>query len=443
MQNYRSEPSLLERALLACRGAIWAAVVSAIMLAGGINPRTANAALPKGTLSISPSIGRFGSLTVGSAAAISLIIANTGTGNVTFSQESLSGSAFTATPLVLPYILAPGQRFALTVTFAPKSPGLFTEYLEFVTDATNGTVFYEVTGTGLQPAAGLLTVTPTSASFGSVPVGSSISQAIHLKNTGTTNITISAFAVSSPSFTLHGLTLPRVLTPGETVDCTLAFTPTTIGSVAGSASITSTASNGTLTLTMSGSGVAATPALTVTPASLAFGNESVGQTQTQTVTLKNSGNSNVTVSSIGVSATDIQTGGGVNGATITPGQSATLSVSFSPKKAETVSGSVTITSNAKSSPTIIQVSGTGVSSNGHSVALSWQASTSPNIKGYYVYRANGSTTAYSRLVTTPVTGLSYADAAVVAGQTYTYAVTAVDSSGRESTYSSPKTATIP
>jgi len=448
MQNYGSKPSLLERVFLTSRGAIWAALVSATLLAGGTNPRTASATLPKGTLVISPSITRFGNLTVGSAAAISLIITNTGAGNVTFSKESVSGSGFTATPLVLPYILAPGKSFAVKITFAPKSSGLFTEYIQYVTDATNGTVSHEVTGTGVPPTGGVLAATPTTASFGSVPVGTSISQAFHLKNSGTTSITISAIAVSSPRFTLNGITTPRVLAPGETIACTLVFKPTTTGFVAGSASITSTASNRTLTLTMSGSGVAATPALTVTPTALVFGNESVGKTQTEGVTLKNTGNSNVTVSSIGVSAVDIQTGGGVNGATLAPGQSATLSISFSPKKAETVSGSITITSNAKSSPTIIQVSGTGVSggqapSTAHSVELSWQASTSPNITGYYVYRANGTTAAYSRLVTTPVSGLNYSDASVVNGETYTYAVTAVDSSGRESTYSSSTTATIP
>ena len=449
MQNHGYGPSLLQRTLLAYRGAIWAAVLSATLLAGATNPRTANAALPKGTLVISPSMARFGSLSVGNKSAISLIIANTGAGNVTISKESVSGSAFTATPLVLPYILAPGKRFAVTITFAPKSPGQFTGSIEFISDATNATVFYQMMGTGVQPTGGLLAATPTSASFGSVPVGTSNSQAFHLKNSSTTmNITISALAVSSPKFTLHGLTLPRVLAPGETVACTLVFTPTTTGYVAGSASITSTASNGTLTLTMSGSGVAATPALTVTPTSLVFGNEPVGNTQTQVVTLKNSGNSSVKVSSIGVSAADIQTGGGVNGATIAPGQTATLSVSFSPKKAETVSGSVIIASNARSSPTTIRVSGTGVSGNqgsssGHSVALSWQASTSPNVTGYNVYRANGATTAYSKLVTTPVSGLSYADATVVTGETYTYAVTAVDSSGQESAFSPPATATIP
>src|ERR1700692_1034334 len=264
MQNYRSEPSLVERALLACRRAIWAAAISAALLAGGANPKTANAALAKGTLAISPSIARFGSLSVGSKVSISLIVTNTGTGNVTFSEESLSGSAFTVTPLVLPYILAPGKRFAVTIIFAPKSPGQFTGYLELLSDATNGDVYYEMIGTGVQIPEGRLTATPTTASFGSVPVGTRNSQALQLQNSGTTNIIISVSAVGSPRFALQGLKTPLVLVPGETVGCTLVFTPTAIGYVAGSASITSTASNGTLTLTMSGSGVAATSTLTVT-----------------------------------------------------------------------------------------------------------------------------------------------------------------------------------
>jgi Abnormal spindle-like microcephaly-assoc'd, ASPM-SPD-2-Hydin/CARDB len=428
-------------------------LLTAGILLEGTNPGNAHAATPKGTLVFSPSIARFSNLNVGSEAAISIIITNTGAGNVTFTQESLSGSGFTATPLALPFVLAPGKRFAVTIIFAPKSPGQFTGFLELVSDATNGTVYYEMTGTGAQIPEGVLTVTPASASFGSVPVGTSNSQALQLKNSGTANLTISGSAVSSPAFKLQGLQTPLVLAPGGAVACTLIFTPAATGYVAGSASITSTASNGTLTLTMSGTGVAATPALTVTPTTLAFGSENVGNTETMLVTLKNSGNASLRVSSVAVSATDVQTSGGVNGTTIAPGQSTTLSVSFSPKKAETLTGSVTITSNASGSPTIIQVLGTGVSSNqvpgnqvpstSYSVALSWQASISPDVTGYYVYRANGTTSAYSRLLATPVSTLSYADATVASGATYTYAVTAVDSSGLESDYSSPATATIP
>jgi fibronectin type 3 domain-containing protein len=76
------------------------------------------------------------------------------------------------------------------------------------------------------------------------------------------------------------------------------------------------------------------------------------------------------------------------------------------------------------------------------VALSWAASTSAGITGYYVYRAV-ETGGYSRLVTSLVNELRYTDTAVAAGTTYKYAVTAVDTAGVESAYSAPVTVTVP
>jgi len=78
----------------------------------------------------------------------------------------------------------------------------------------------------------------------------------------------------------------------------------------------------------------------------------------------------------------------------------------------------------------------------HSVALNWSPSSSSGVMGYYVYRAIG-TGGYTRLETSPVSGLSYTDTTVVSGTTYLYAVTAVDASGIESNYSAAVSATIP
>jgi hypothetical protein len=409
------------------------------MLAGGTHARATNAGLAKGTLAFSPASANFGNVNIGSEKTISLTISNTGAAPVSFIRESLSGNALRTTGLLLPYSLAAGAHFTVAIKFAPNSAGPFGGYIAFGSNATNGSVTYQMTGTGV--AVATLTATPSSASFGSVPLGSTHSQTIQLKNTGTARLTISSWAVSKPEFQLKGLTTPSVLAPGQTVNCTLVFAPTATGSVTASASVISTAANKTLTLT--GTGVLATRLLTATPTSLNFGNESVGSTHTLTVSLKNSGNSSVTVSGISVLATNIAASGGVTGATYSPGQTATLSLSFSPTKAEAVSGSVKVTSNATDSPTTIDVSGVGVSSTGHSVALNWQADTSSDVAGYYVYRATGLTGTYVRLVTTPLSGLKYTDASVVAGGTYTYAVTAVDSSGHESGYSSPVTVVIP
>lgn len=77
----------------------------------------------------------------------------------------------------------------------------------------------------------------------------------------------------------------------------------------------------------------------------------------------------------------------------------------------------------------------------HSVTLHWTASTSPNITGYKIYRATAQGGPYASL--TSVTGTSYVDNAVGAGQTYYYVTTAVDSNNAESGYSNEATAVVP
>jgi fibronectin type 3 domain-containing protein len=76
------------------------------------------------------------------------------------------------------------------------------------------------------------------------------------------------------------------------------------------------------------------------------------------------------------------------------------------------------------------------------VTLSWTASTSTDVIGYYVYRGTSSDS-LARLNLSPVAPTEYVDSAVTSGQTYYYAVTAVNSSNEESTDSNVVSATIP
>ena len=78
-----------------------------------------------------------------------------------------------------------------------------------------------------------------------------------------------------------------------------------------------------------------------------------------------------------------------------------------------------------------------------SVALSWVASTSVDVTGYNVYRADTIDGPYTKLNTSLIAGLSYIDSTVSGGVTYFYAATAVDSNGNESTYSAGAAAIVP
>ena len=78
-----------------------------------------------------------------------------------------------------------------------------------------------------------------------------------------------------------------------------------------------------------------------------------------------------------------------------------------------------------------------------SVSLSWNASTSPNLTGYNIYRSTTSGGPYSKLNSSAVPSTAYNDAAVQSGLTYYYVSTAVNTSGEESIYSNQATAVVP
>jgi hypothetical protein len=108
---------------------------------------------------------------------------------------------------------------------------------------------------------------------------------------------------------------------------------------------------------------------------------------------------------------------------------------FSPSTA-----SVTING---ASVTGVNFTGTASSSTTtRSVSLSWTASTTQNIKGYNVYRADVSGGTYVKRNASIVAATSFIES-VTSGRTYYYVATAVDSNNVESTYSTRATAVVP
>jgi fibronectin type 3 domain-containing protein len=78
----------------------------------------------------------------------------------------------------------------------------------------------------------------------------------------------------------------------------------------------------------------------------------------------------------------------------------------------------------------------------HSVALTWNASTS-TVSGYNAYRSTLSGGPYTKINPSLVAVLSFTDSTVLNGTTYYYVTTAVDSSNNESTFSNEVSAVIP
>jgi hypothetical protein len=162
----------------------------------------------------------------------------------------------------------------------------------------------------------------------------------------------------------------------------------------------------------------------------------------QNVTLTNAGNSSVSISSVSISGAGFGASGVPTGLILSPGQTASLNVTFDPAATGSVTGSVTVASSATNSPDKITLSGTGIVALAHSASLSWIASTS-SVIGYNCYSSTVSGGPYTKLTAAPVTTTSFTDTTVQSGRTYYYVVTSVNSAGLESVSSSQVSAVIP
>lgn len=404
-----------------------------------------------GTLTVSPSNNiNFGSVAVGSSQTQSLTLANPGGPKITITGATLLGAGFTLTGLNYPITLSGGQSVTCTVTFAPQTAGNDTASVSIAyTQTSNGkgsnstssssSTIATVSVMGTAVTAGQLAPQPGSLSFGNIQVGSTQSQWETLSNIGGSNVTISQVTDAGTGFSFSGLNVPITLTPNQSITFSTTFTPQTASSASGTLTVSSNASNPTLTIPETGTGTAQGQ-LVVSPISANFGNVTVGASASQVETLSATGAS-ITVSAATVTNQEFSLSGVTLPLTIPAGQSAPITVVFAPQASGTASGTLSVTSNASNSLTE-SLSGYGVTATQHSVSLSWSASTS-SVVGYNIYRGTTSGGPYTIINSTLDSSTSYTDSSVQAGQTYYYVATGVDSSGTESAYSNQVQAVIP
>jgi len=292
-----------------------------------------------------------------------------------------------------------------------------------------------------------LAPSPASISFGSVLLGDSIPEAEVLKNTGGSNLTVTAATVSGKGFSYSGLSFPLVLTPNQTSTFSVNFAPTAAGTSSGNLSLTISGSTSSVDIALSGTGeTPATATLSVTNP-ISVGSVVDGLSGTQTGTLTATGG-DVQVSSVsmgGTNPTEFSISGLSFPVTVTTSQPVSFTVTFAPAATGAASATASFASNASGSPTVATLTGAGSAAPVHTVQLSWAASGSEGVTSYNVYRAvygSNSCGAYTDIGSTPGSTTTYTDSVVADGTTYCYATTAVDANG-ESPYSNIVQAVIP
>ena len=387
-----------------------------------------------------------GSVNVGSSAQQQIKITNSTGVSVTITSVAVSGNYFAISGITAPVSLGAGASATVTVSFAPKAAGAQTG--KIVVQGRGITTALTITLSANGVASGGTTsvsVVPTSAAFGNVPVGSTYSQTFTVTNRGTTTLVVTSEAVSGAGITMSGLADGAQIAAGRTSTFNVAFKPAKAGTISGSTSIDFSAGGKTVPLTvwLSGNGVTATGTLQVSPTAMNFGNVLVGHSGSLSLKVTNAGNSALTTTRGTISGSGFSMIGGLSGLTLQPGQSDSVTVVFEPAANGSAAGIISISAGVTTTSIALSGAGTTASSPVHSVSLSWGASASSGVVGYYIKRGTTSGGPYSFLNSSPDAGTSYVDSTVQAGKEYFYVVVAVNNGGNQSAASEQVSATIP
>ena len=314
------------------------------------------------TLAASASSLNFGSVTDGTTATLPLTIKSTGTAPVAISSDSITGTGFSISSPTLPATLTPGQSMTLQVSFHPTVASAASGTLNISSNSSAGsTSKVSLSGTGVLSQ---LSMSANSLAFGNVDLKTTSTQTLTLTASGTAAVIIDSANLTGSGFSMTGTKLPVTLNSGQTATFQVSFDPSAAGSVTGSVSIASNSGSTALTSIINLSGTGVTPQLTVSAATLSYGNVVLNSTSTKTLTLTSSGTGPVTINSAALSGAEFKSSEATFPTTLNPGQSLSVQVSFDPTLTGAASGSINISSNSYTgSASSVSLSGTGVSPN--------------------------------------------------------------------------------
>lgn len=107
-------------------------------------------------------------------------------------------------------------------------------------------------------------------------------------------------------------------------------------------------------------GASGSAAVSIEPSSIKFGSVSLGGKASQSVTISNQGGSDITITQASTTAAGVTVSGISLPLTLAAGKQSTFDVVFSPKTPGALSGSISVMSNASSTPSTVSLSGTAM-----------------------------------------------------------------------------------
>jgi 6-phosphogluconolactonase (cycloisomerase 2 family) len=311
--------------------------------------------------SLLPTELSFSNQAVGTTSGAQMVtLTNTDDAHALTISTIVASGDFTETNTCVPSVAA-GKSCTISVQFAPTAIGAIDGSISIFDNApASPQVLLGLTGTGIAQE----TVSPSSLNFGTVAIGkTSASKTIKLTNNTGSSIPIASITASGDFSAVPATSGGCGSSLGAGASCTedVSFTPTELGTVDGSVIFADASRKQYVTLTAKGSGTADSP-ITLTPATLTFGNQSVGTTGVaQSVTIKNTGPTSLGLTFV-VSGSYIKSnpGSGACGSSLAGGANCTIDVQFSPAVLGAVDGGVSVSYSGANSPQVVGLTGTGI-----------------------------------------------------------------------------------
>ena len=257
--------------------------------------------------------------------------------------------------------LAAKSKCTYSVTFTPTMNGLIKGALTITHNAGGSPAVGGLTGTGQNGPASPFMFTPANLSFGNVVLNVPASKTVTIKNVSTATVNISSVTGSGYYVVTPSGTTPcgGALNAGKQCTVTATFTPQLVGSSIGGLSVFNDSSVSPQVQNIAGTGVLP---ITLSPTSLSFGTVAVGNISAiKVITVINNQSTAVSINSVVASGDFISTTGGSIpcGSSVPANSTCTLGVEFSPTITGTISGALTFSYGAGSSPQVASLSGTG------------------------------------------------------------------------------------
>ena len=322
------------------------------------------------------------------SATTNLQLTNSGTATLNVTSITLTGTNPSQFLLVAPTSGTPacsqgassisaGGFCFLGVRFAPTSAGTQSANVSLTDNASGSPQTVSLSGTGAAPA---VTLSSTSIQFNNLAVGTmSATTNVQITSTGSTPLNITSITLAgtdSSQFALVPATSGSPcalgvssLNPNSSCTVGLQFRPVSSGAKSANVNIADDASGSPQGVILSGTGVG--PAVTLSQASIAFGDVNLGlSSATSNVQLTNSGNVTLNIASITLAGTDA-----VHFVLVTPsagspacmgtnslsaGSSCFVGVQFKPTGTGQRNADIDVIDNAPTTSQMVSLSGVGV-----------------------------------------------------------------------------------